>query len=179
MQSINPVIKNKRVVECPVCQEHEFTIEHLFGDLQGRECCWSCDQCSTRFSFLVKDDVFTMEKIAPDHMRSLVLLQSLVDPKLHVVTKGFTRLADTGDKPPYEETADNKRYYYEEHTCPTNFMRGVERIIYDGDFDPHGIFKYVRHVDIDVAEAMTGYKIWDDDFLNFGFPIVFPELVNE
>lgn len=179
MQNINPIIKTKRVIECPECEQHEFTIEHLFAaHMNGRACQWSCGECSHRFNFVVKDDVFTMEKIEQNHWRSLVLLQSEVDPKLYIVTKGFTRLMKDGVRPPYEETAEHNRYYYEEHTCPTNFM-SVERIIYNGDYDPHGIFKYVRHVDIDVAEKMTGYKIWDNNFLNFGFYIIFPELVKE
>lgn len=34
------------------------------------------------------------------------------------------------------------RYFYEEHTCPTNFIR-TEAIVTDGDFDAHGVFRYV------------------------------------
>jgi hypothetical protein len=39
---------------------------------------------------------------------------------------------------------DNKRYFYEEHTCPTNYL-GVEMVVdlNDGDTDPHGIFEFV------------------------------------
>lgn len=177
---LNVKVKTKRVVVCPECGQHEFTIEHLFEEkYQGRECRWSCDECSHRFTFVVVDDVFKMEKIASDSVRSLVLLQSEVDSKLFVVTKGYTHFLPDGTKKPYAVTADDNRYYYEEHTCPTNFLPGIERIIYDGDFDPHGIFKYVRHVDVDDAEKMTGFKIWDNDFLNEGFYLVFPELVPE
>ncbi len=38
---------------------------------------------------------------------------------------------------------DSQRYYYEEHTCPSNFL-GVEKVMDDsGDEDPHGIFAFV------------------------------------
>jgi len=40
------------------------------------------------------------------------------------------------------ETASE--YFYNEHTCPTNFLRHVIRIIdAEGDDDPHGIFQFV------------------------------------
>ena len=37
-----------------------------------------------------------------------------------------------------------KRYYYEEHTCPTNYLRAEMVIEADTmDDDPHGIFEFV------------------------------------
>ena len=44
-----------------------------------------------------------------------------------------------------ESDALNMRYFYEEHTCPTNFCR-VEAIFTPTDNDPHEVFEYVRSV---------------------------------
>lgn len=36
------------------------------------------------------------------------------------------------------------RYYYEEGSCPTNYISRVDTIIIDGDTDPHGLFEFMR-----------------------------------
>lgn len=46
-----------------------------------------------------------------------------------------------------EKLGEGKSYFYEEHSCPTNHVR-CEAIITDGDDDPHGIFEFVRSVDM-------------------------------
>ena len=39
----------------------------------------------------------------------------------------------------------NEEYFYNEHTCPTNYMTEVVKVISeDGNEDPHGIFAYVK-----------------------------------
>jgi hypothetical protein len=43
-----------------------------------------------------------------------------------------------------KDTPDDS-YYYEEHSCPTNYVR-VAMISLNGDHDPHGVFRYVRSV---------------------------------
>ena len=41
----------------------------------------------------------------------------------------------------------NDAYFYNEHTCPTNYMDCVEAIIYEKDADPHGVFEWVATID--------------------------------
>lgn len=45
----------------------------------------------------------------------------------------------------YEPTYDDAhhRYFYEEHTCPTNWLRDVFAIQAGSDSDPHGLFEFV------------------------------------
>lgn len=40
-----------------------------------------------------------------------------------------------------ETVTRNHRYYYEEHTCPTNVLN-AEIFVHCGDTDPHGIFRH-------------------------------------
>ena len=41
--------------------------------------------------------------------------------------------------------AEYDDYFYNEHTCPTNFMPDVIGVrTDDGDTDPHGLFAYVK-----------------------------------
>ena len=41
----------------------------------------------------------------------------------------------------------NDEYFYNEHTCPTNYMQDVEAVIYEKDADPHGVFEWVATID--------------------------------
>ena len=41
----------------------------------------------------------------------------------------------------------NDAYFYNEHTCPTNYMQDVEAVIYEKDADPHGVFEWVATID--------------------------------
>ena len=46
-----------------------------------------------------------------------------------------------------EEAEHQDQYYYNEHTCPTNYMQDVEAVIYEKDADPHGVFEWVATID--------------------------------
>jgi hypothetical protein len=64
------------------------------------------------------------------------------------------------DKPVYfvvesimGDDAEVNAYCFEEGDCPTNFfLHGVERIIVDGDTDPHGLFDHVRCIELPFLE---------------------------
>ena len=42
-----------------------------------------------------------------------------------------------------EEYESNEKYFYDEHTCPTNWTSQIAEIIFEGDHDPHGVFQFV------------------------------------
>ncbi len=42
----------------------------------------------------------------------------------------------------------DKAYQYEEHSCPTNWLRDCVAVIEDGDEDPHGFLQHVRSVQV-------------------------------
>lgn len=62
--------------------------------------------------------------------------------------------------------ADACEYFYEEHTCPTNFI-DVPLISFGGDHDPHGVFEVV-----DAIWMTTEYAETKDDegYLVEAFP---------
>lgn len=39
---------------------------------------------------------------------------------------------------------ETTEYHYEEGSCPSDFFHRLEKIITDGDTDPHGLFEFVR-----------------------------------
>lgn len=61
-----------------------------------------------------------------------------VNGKVWFVSEGVTQLEKGDEIDPLDAS-----YFYNEHTCPTNFIR-CEAIVHDGNIDEHGVFTYVR-----------------------------------
>ena len=77
--------------------------------------------------------------------KTLVLL-AIDGPKrpVYFVVEG---LGIHDNDPNATDLQEQRRYFYEEHTCPTNFVGGEVVALYeDGDRDPHGVFRFVRAV---------------------------------
>lgn len=45
-----------------------------------------------------------------------------------------------------EEQADHDEYFFNEHTCPTNWTDDIVAVISEGDEDPHGFARFVRSI---------------------------------
>jgi hypothetical protein len=69
----------------------------------------------------------------------LVLLR--VDPESHPLY-----FVIRARRYPHDEGAEDGHdaYYYNEHTCPTNWTADILAVISKGDEDPHGFAEYVR-----------------------------------
>lgn len=61
------------------------------------------------------------------------------------------------------EFEENQRYYYEEHTCPTNFI-GAQLISIEGDQDRHGLFNYIRSVKATGVPTSDSWDFWKNIF---------------
>jgi hypothetical protein len=73
--------------------------------------------------------------------KTLVLLK--IDTKeepVYFVIEGLAEWPMTA-----ADLCDKERFFYEEHTCPTNFIR-IPMICQGGDTDPHGVFEFVDAV---------------------------------
>lgn len=82
-------------------------------------------------------DISQLIKTDQGMYRTVVLLFiETVKGRVWFVTEGIGEL----DREP-----DHERYYYEEHTCPTNVLECVS-IIHNGDMDPHGVLSFARSV---------------------------------
>jgi hypothetical protein len=64
-------------------------------------------------------------------------------------------------------------YMVSEGSCPTNWLRDIQRIICDGDTDPHGLFEYVRDIP---EQPFIGHTHNPDDEWPKVVPEAFPEL---
>ena len=68
------------------------------------------------------------------------------------------------DHPPPDH--DNDSYFYNEHTCPTNWTDDIVAVVGNGEVDPHGVATFVRRVtppENDVAEITDEwYKLFPE-----------------
>lgn len=148
------VVETKRRIVCPHCDKPAGVIDHLVGTTV--ETRWSCDECGGgyRLAFLSNGDVL----VEPTQHRTIRTLDLLVlkpqDKPVYFVVSGMRFTGEThawsskAEDDDVVEQARHKQFYYEEHSCPTNWFE-PEVVYYDGDDDPHGLIEFVAHRDED------------------------------
>lgn len=72
-----------------------------------------------------------------------------------------------------EELQSHDSYFFEEHSCPINWLRDCVKVIQDGDVDPHGFLSHVRSV-----EVPRDFDEDDDDAVRDLFPDCFPTVID-
>lgn len=152
-------------IHCPSCGARAGSIDHMVG----RDSRWSCDACGVGYRFKVDalDDV----KVEIDREEGIDV------PCFHVLTlppqkspvhfvikwKDYGRGGKDG-RPPFDGAA----YFFDEHTCPTNWTGTIEMIVHEADGDPHGLFQYEESADI---PPTAGDEL--DDAIRACFPHLF------
>lgn len=130
-------------IACPFCGQQWFEIGHLKVGTQFGP--WFCDECGR--SFLGTIGISSVEWM-PGTER---LVPTKVTLEIRTEDAPITFLVDSfliveqGETPEESPGMENAQYFYEEHTCPTNWLMKVEEVIdKNGRHDPHGVFKYVK-----------------------------------
>jgi hypothetical protein len=119
-----------------------------------------------------KANEVTVERVGdgtPKYRRALALLR--FDGKDGPVYFVMNRRYHTPGEPD-EQFQSYEQYFFEEHSCPTNWLRNCEVVICDGDQDPHGFLKHVRSV-----EVSDDFDTDDPDAIMNLFPECFPQFV--
>jgi hypothetical protein len=150
-----PAIVTHRYIICPYCGEDEKRIDHLeparinestFGP-------WSCDECGKSYRGKFTESGWEIELLPEECKRVLVELQHHLHHDLKLIVWGLHFTGAVWNKDDSEETYDDHhKFYYNEHTCPTNYLSGVVEIIEGDSNDPHGVFEFVRELS---AEEQT------------------------
>jgi hypothetical protein len=138
--------KIKLHIPCPKCTDGGWTIQYWDRFNIGQNTTWTCEKCGnevaiTRISDTDFDTVPTGEKRTP----VTVTLRS--DTKPEIFLKLNTWKYAHSQNYSQEDYESHQQYFYDEHTCPTNWIREVVEIIVGEDHDPHGIFQFVSIVD--------------------------------
>lgn len=151
-------------IHCPNCDNVVAKIDDgdvlaNLNDKMGREHhnTYDCQVCGNDYSVVLKDGIHELEiNNTPMSKRTLDLLKFYDSKKpFYLVVDGYTHKYKVGDD--YKYKIGNLEYYYGEHTCTINFIRTCG-ISYNGNTDPHGLFEFVRSVDVDDIVEKLGVE---------------------
>lgn len=170
-------VHTQRFITCPACGRGHFSVEHLFGYLVQHKTAvttagaWWCDyeDCGVGFNLTIRETGEVLVDIKEGHRKVplTVLLRILPTNNIIYLVVNGMRFVDPKKEESAREIADHKKYFYEEHTCPTNYLQDIDTLIVAGDADPHGIASLVGFVD-GKAERFTESGITEEILGLFG-----------
>lgn len=135
-------------IHCPHCGEKGHRVDHLFGSEQRGHGTsfgpWYCDSCGGAFrGKILADNSLDLELLDDQKVETLdLLVLEPQDKPVYFVIRGmgFRKIGEVTD-------FENKEFFYESHSCPTNWLRDIERLVIEDDDDPHGLLRFVRSID--------------------------------
>lgn len=135
--------QQKTVFLCPSCKR-EVSLSHLLNreNLLPEDMYWTCDECGNSFKMTRGEGTLLAQKAIPPspepEYKKLVLLE--IPPREH----SLFFVVEATQYRTEEECGSGDEYFYNEHTCPTNWIRHVRDIIDTSDLstDPHGVAQY-------------------------------------
>lgn len=160
---------------CPNCKTRtNYTVNHIVEAGRGVFGPWTCEHCRAEIFGRVNKKTNTLEVHADmdspsrtDAGYHLLCIPPMRKPIYFVVS------GTVGAHKTPAEIADGNGYYYNIHTCPTNFLRSVVAMCYNQDPDPHGVFRYVASVKAsDIPAALDGDGTFNSDEIAAAFPVV-------
>lgn len=160
-------------IKCPHCNgETGRRIDHLYDEpLPTSFGPWTCDACGKRFRGTVNaprkitvDAIDGGRELSPQ----MVLLKYEANDRTTYFVMDHKRYNPGGVRESDEENQSSVRYFFEEHSCPTNWLAECVAVIERGDTDPHGFLQFVRAVDVP-----DDFNIHDDGEWERLFPEAF------
>lgn len=146
-------------VVCPHCENSSGgSIDHLIASRRQSDWgTWYCDSCGRGFAGTVSvDGVVTVKKMDDSFIKCMDLLR--IPPQKHPIY--IVRSASH----PTDRAHDGTKYYYETHSCPTNWLKDIQMVGIDGDQDPHGLIEYVGSATFDQKAVDDCNHDWSQTF---------------
>lgn len=152
---------------CPACGSKTGVgaIDHLRSERDFKTS-WSCKDCRKSIHLRIEMGTLTECSVNPSEywVKGIALLK--LDPQDHpiyfVVAHDDYR-PKSGDGETEEERDSSRRFLFEEHSCPTNWLRPILVMDRD-DSDPHGLLTYVAWKPMDVSDRSSAQ---DDRLIDF------------
>jgi hypothetical protein len=162
MKKVNLIKEYKYLIECPYCKDYKHDVSHMIDQNTGFGP-WYCKSCKRAIIFKVKNGEFFIEETDKTSDKALVALElPPLENSLFLIVNGIYLDGDLNQ--------EHKRYFYEEHTCPTNFLNDAREIIYNMQPDVHGLFRFLKAISYpDVSEIELCNYSTDDWESLFGF----------
>ena len=128
------------VLMCPECGKGNFSWGHLKpGQAFGP---WYCDECGVGITGKAEADGADVEIRQGERRENRLALLELKSEEPVYVLIDASRVRGANETE--EETNHHDRYFYDEHTCPTNWLDNVVEVFHGSEPDPHGLFRFVR-----------------------------------
>jgi hypothetical protein len=161
-----------------LCKQYSFTFLIPGEHERGFPYQWGCDKCGRQYKFTAFEaGEIVYKELPPKNERWVVLLRHEQSKLFMIHLNPYWKVGR-----PYAEEAEHQTYYYNEHTCPTNWIRGIEAVIFEGDQDPHGVFHFVRAVRVQdnpaLVEYFEGERAGESD-LEPDWSEIFPEVIGQ
>lgn len=139
---------------CPTCGQTHHSYQHLLDEAVKSQKPvsfgpWRCHECISGYTGVVNPDgTVLLTPYKNNFIRAVSLLKSQHEEHPIYLMVEMNHCHPDPSKPL------DPSYYFDQHTCPTNYMRDVTRILFDGDTDPHGVFEHVRTVTAEEARKI-------------------------
>lgn len=126
-------------IPCPSCLDGKWRADQL---AIGQSTVWSCQECHNEASIKrINENDFETTSRGRKDTPVTVTLQSITEPRITLKLNTWKYAHSQNDS--LEDYESHQRYFYDEHTCPTNWTRDIVEIIFQSDHDPHGVFEFV------------------------------------
>lgn len=150
LQGVGPTLRGverretKKYLICPDCDRSIGSIDHLsVGSIAGTWYCDDPDGCGAGWNLhVIASGIISIRR----HSRKIIKTKdTLVLPPqskpVYFEVEGMAFVDHDSNLDDGDDPLDGKFYFYEEHTCPKNWFKHVEKIRIGDDHDPHGLFK--------------------------------------
>lgn len=131
-------------IVCPHCGDGDgFECEHILSGELRKFGPWHCDKCGHSITGQMTTDGLEIEKSAErmiDTADLLVLRPQ--DKPVYFIVKGMRFEGVQWPRDEERDENDSNQFFYEEHSCPTNWFRPTT-VYVGGDDDPHGLIEFV------------------------------------
>lgn len=121
----------KRFFNCVVCNDHEFSVEHVLTQPDRDHWRWVCSECGSANRFKVLGDgTLSVEHDADNDERYGLVVARVTNTPVFAIMRAIVTHGE-----------DLLRFWLEEHTCPTN--PEILDFVVDGNPDPHGMWQMI------------------------------------
>jgi len=143
MNKSKVVSETLHYIICPHCEKFRNRICHLFGKKNYQWGIWYCEECGGGYKGTVDGTDVYVEKVEKRKDNALVFLKF---DNILLAVKGMY----------FDKNLNFLKYFYEEHTCPINYLKSAELIIdlHYENTDPHGLFEFVGAIPYVETENM-------------------------
>lgn len=151
-------IEEKLYFKCTVCEKEDFRFDHLSIDAVVK---WTCEKCGNELNILRLGEK-EVDVVPTGRSQTPVTVTLVSETSPPIEFKLNTWKYAHSQNLSREEYESHETYFYNEHTCPTNWVSLIEQIKVGEDTDPHGLFRFVSVEDGHFKNPSVLYSSYEE-----------------